>query len=102
MQAREFVDAMHSDSFLKLLSKRDIPGGAGVEGLLIAMKTPAIAQQFAALDLKPQYAVLLSALNAELGVALTSVDLIRTFHDTELLDALSNVQLHNLLTTPRS
>ena len=98
IQAREFLDAMHSDSFVKLLSKRDIQAALVSKDFLVAMKTPAIAQQFVALDLKPQYAALLSALNAELGAALTSVDLIRTFHDTELLDALSNVQLHNLLT----
>ena len=95
---RDFADAMHSDAFLKVLARRDIHAALMSKDFLTAMKRAEIVQQFTALDLQPQYAALIDALNAELAPALANVDLLNRFHDAALLDALSNVQLHSLLT----
>jgi hypothetical protein len=89
---------MHSDALLKLLVQRDIQAALLSKDFLTAMKRAEIVQQFAALDLQPQYAALIHALNAELAPTLARVDLMKMFHGTELLDALSNVQMRNLLT----
>ena len=97
LQTSEFVDAVHSDAFLKLLVQRDIQAALVSRDFLTAMKRADIVQQFVALDLQPQYAALIHALNAELAPTLAKVDLIKLFSPA-LLNALSNVQLHNLLT----
>jgi hypothetical protein len=97
LRKTDFVDAMHSDAFLNLLVNRDIQAALLSKDYLAAMKAPGIAQQFAALSLGPQYAALLNALNAQLAPALAKVDL-SVFHNAALTDALSNVQLHSLLT----
>jgi hypothetical protein len=98
MKRTDFADAIHSDAFLKLLSKRDIQAALLSKDFLTVMKRADIVQQFAALDLQPQYAALITALNAELAPTLAKVDLIHLLRDGVLVNALSNVQLHNLLT----
>jgi len=98
LRRTDFVDAMHSDAFLALLTKRDIQAALTARDFEAAMKAPGVAQQFAARDLQPQYAALLSALNAGLAPTLARADLMVAFRDQALVDALSNVQLHNLLT----
>ena len=97
LQKSEFVEAMHSAALLKLLVQRDIQAALVSKDFLTAMKRADIVQQFVALDLQPQYAALIHALNAELAPTLAKVDLIKLFSPA-LLNALSNVQLHNLLT----
>ena len=98
LQTSEFANAMHSDAFLKLIAKRDIQAALVSKDFLTAMKRAEIVQQFTALDLKPQYAALMNALNAELAPALANADLIRLFHDQALMNALSNVEVRSQLT----
>ena len=76
--------------------QRDIQAALVSKDFLTAMKRADIVQQFVA-PRPPTHAALIHALNAELAPTLAKVDLIKLFSPA-LLNALSSVQLHNLLT----
>ena len=64
-----------------MLAKSNIQAALLSKDFLTAMKRADIVQQFVALDLQPEYAALINALNAELAPTLAKVDLIKMFHD---------------------